>query len=974
MKAAPLLRWAGTGVVAVAALGWLVAGSLTDARRNALATDHLHRIEQVQANISESVLKLRYGLINNYDGVNQLALQARASRDALGGGGAAIVGRGSLAIDENFQAWSAAFDAYQLQLEQFKSRNAVLKNSLQHFAAAAETIRQRLPKDPLGERIADDLGTLQFVTLRYATSSDDSLRDEVVARVRDMRKAIGGLPPPLRLETGNILDHADIIVGLRPELDALARQLVFPPNAERIEKLANAFQDAVLAEEQRADRFRYALGALSALLLLLVVAAVLRLARSARQIQESHRFLDRIADNIGEGVMATDKDGRIVFANRETLRLLGWPREELLGRSLHDTCEADGAGCRGAPEHCPITQAVQRGETISLDDVSFRRRDGSEFPVALVNVPVTEPGLLGAVTVFRDMTEAREKERDLRLAATVFENSPYGLIVTDEKANVLRVNPAFAAITGFSAADVLGQNPRILRSGVHSRSFYQNLWQMVLETGQWKGELRNRRKNGEIYPEWLSIRAVRNDKGATSHYVGIFSDITEHKEAERRLDYLSNYDTLTGLPNRVLFQDRLDRAIARNQGDGRLHAVMFLDLDRFRLTNDTLGHAVGDKLLLAAALRLRKCLGDADTLSRTGGDQYAILLENARSVTDIAAKARELLQAFERPFDLGGAEVYSGISVGIALFPLDAADAPTLLRDADTAMFRAKERGRNNFQFYSADMSADVAEAMRLERGLRRAIEAGEMALHYQPQVALHDSTRVIGVEALLRWHSAEFGDVGPTRFIPIAEKSNLILPIGDWVLRTACAQGKAWQAAGLPPVRIAVNLSAVQLRQPGLVERIREVLGESGLEPHLLELEITESVVMEDVDRSTGVLRELRQLGCEVSIDDFGTGYSSLNYLKHFPVDTLKIDQSFIRNIDSDAGDRAVVNAIISLGESLGLRIVAEGVETERQAECLRGRGGRVDMALQGFHFCRPQQPDAIETFLRERATPSAA
>ncbi len=968
MRRGAALGWIAAAVLAGVALLALINGSLGDARRNALATEHLHRLEELQASAAESVLKLRYGLTTNYDGLNQLVAGMRESRDALGQGDAAIIGRGSEQVDARYRDYSAALDGYQLQLEEFKSRNAVLKNSLQYFSAAGAALRGRTGAAGRKAEVGDSLGALLVETLRFGTSSSDELMPLVVGGIARVRGTLDRLPPDLQRNARNVLVHAEIIARVRPEVDALTRELVFPRIADTVESLADAFDDEVVAREHRANRYRYALGLLAAALLAVAVTAVTRVARNARQLEENHRFLDRISDNIGEGVIATDKSGRIVFANREALRLIGWTRQDLLGRSLHETCHADGHGGRPATGDCPVPHALEAGRISRRDDVWFARRNGTVFPVALVDVPIHEPGELGAVTVFRDMTDTRERERDLRLAASVFDNSPYGITITDADAVILRVNRSFCEITGYSAAEVVGKNPRVLKSGAQESTFYRDMWRTLHESGQWKGELRNRRKNGDIFPEWLNIRAVRNEQGEVTHYVGIFQDLSEHKEAQRRLEYLSNYDTLTALPNRVLFQDRLQRAIAHSHRSGRLLALIFLGLDRFQVINDSLGHAAGDALLQAVARRLEVQLREADTVSRIGGDQFAVLLEGMPSVTDVAAKARELLGAFEMPFVIDGHEVFCTISIGITLCPLDAGEPGALQRNADTALFRAKDMGRNNIQFYSPDMSAGVAESMRLETRLRHALDNGELVVHYQPQVLISDPSRVVGVEALLRWHSPEHGTIEPARFIPIAEKSGLILPIGEWVLRSACAQCKAWQDAGLMPMRVAVNLSALQLRQAGLVQRIRDILAETRLEASWLEIEITESVVMEDVERSIGVLEGLRRLGCEVSIDDFGTGYSSLSYLKHFPVDTLKIDQSFIRGLGGDPGDTAVVNAIISLGESLSLKIVAEGVETAEQAAALRARAGRVVVAGQGYYFCRPQAVAGLEAFLRSQ------
>lgn len=965
MNAQNVVKWRVfiAAVVAVGALLALVVGSLGEARRNGQVMEQLRRIEGIEASLSESVLKLRFGLVSNYDGLDHLLAGIRAARGVLESDTLGVAGDGHGEVKQAYKAYAGAQDRYGELVERFKSSNAQLKNSMHHFPSALVEFREKSLQGSDGRNLDDDLDRLFYDVLRYGTGGEERLSGAINSRVAKLRGDLPGLPSDRRRELQNVLDHAELIVKQRPILDALTDQIVFPVVRQDLNRLTAAFQSLATTRDQRADIYRLTLGVVAGLLFLAAAASLLRLLQNARLIERNHRFLDCISENIGDGVLATDRQGRIVFANREALNLTGWDRTGLIGRDMRDTFQADrdGSGDTRVQRQGGESGVIRRSE-----DEHFARRDGSVFPAALVNVPIADDGEVGAVTVFRDVSEARERERDLRLAASVFENSPYAITITDPGASILRVNPAFCQITGYSEAEVVGVNPRILQSGLHDRTFYQNFWRALLETGQWKGELRNRRRNGDIYPEWLNIRAVKDADNKVTHYVGIFLDLSEHEEAERRLEYLSNYDVLTGLPNRVLFMDRLGRAVTRIRRGERVLALLFLDVDRFKVVNDSLGHAAGDELLKSVSQRLLSRLRESDTLSRVSGDQFAVLLEAVANVADVASKADELLQAFSEPFEIEGHEIFSTISIGITLCPLDGSDLETLLKNADAAMFRAKEKGRNNFQFFSADMTAGVYEAMRMENALRRALEKGELELHYQPQLDLREH-RVVGVEALLRWHSAEFGTVMPAQFIPLAEKSGLIIPIGEWVLRTACAQAKAWQDAGIPPMKVAVNLSAVQFRQSYLAEQIRGVLMDTGLDARFLELEITESVVMEDVDSAIGTLMKLKELGCEISVDDFGTGYSSLSYLKRFPVDTLKIDQSFVRGLGTDSDDTAVVNAVISLGENLALKLVAEGVETQQQMSYLAERPGNAQIAVQGFYFSRPITAGELEIFLEE-------
>jgi diguanylate cyclase (GGDEF)-like protein len=430
-----------------------------------------------------------------------------------------------------------------------------------------------------------------------------------------------------------------------------------------------------------------------------------------------------------------------------------------------------------------------------------------------------------------------------------------------------------------------------------------------------------------------------------------------HKEAEQSLVQVTNYDVLTGLPNRFLFLDRLGHAISRSARNHRMVAVLLLDIDNFKTINDTLGHTHGDLLLQDVADRLRCCVLEDDTLARIGGDEFAIVLEGVSEIEEIAAIAQKIMAIFSLPFAPSGQEIYVTPSMGITIYPMDGHDSDSLLKNADAAMYSAKEYGRNHFRFYTTDMNALAIERFAMEGALRRAIEREEFVLHYQPQVDIK-SGRVIGVEALLRWNHPERGLVAPNEFIPLLEGNNLILPVGEWVLRTACAQSRAWLDAGLPPLRMAVNLSARQFRQDNLVELIDSILRETGVSPQQLELELTEGLLMENTSKTSAILGQLKSRGVLVAIDDFGTGYSSLSYLKRFPIDRLKIDRSFVRDIITDSNDAAIAVAVISLGRSLGLSVIAEGVESEDQLEFL---GVQKCDEYQGFHFSHPVPPEEI-------------
>ena len=545
----------------------------------------------------------------------------------------------------------------------------------------------------------------------------------------------------------------------------------------------------------------------------------------------------------------------------------------------------------------------------------------------------------------------RESEHRLELARQVFDCTQESIVMTDSCANIVAVNPAFEKITGYSEAEVMGMNPRLLRSGRHDAGFYRALWASLEQHGQWRGEIWNRRKNGEVYPERISISAVRDEHGALTAYVSVSTDMSALIAAHNQLDFLSNHDALTQLPNRSLFHDRLQQSIGAARRSGRQLALLLVNVDRLSRINDSLGHAAGDALLREVARRASEIAGPADTVARLSGDEFVLLLTGCEDTEDIIFAARRLIDAIAQPHSVGGHDVVVTGSIGISVFPRDG-DAPgDLLKAADAALAHQKDAGRNGFRFFKGEMNAQALRWLALETRLRRAIGRAELALHFQPQVATVDG-RVLGMEALLRWHSPELGRISPADFIPLAEDTGLILPIGDWVIRQACLQNKAWQDAGLARVPVAVNVSAHQFKAGTVPAVVRAALLESGLEPQYLEIELTESVMLGDTTAAEAQLAELRAMGVSLSLDDFGTGYSSLGYLSRFSLDKLKIDQAFVRNITTDPRSAAIAQATLALAEGLSLRVVAEGVETIAQRDFLGRIGCEV---LQGYLYSPP-------------------
>ncbi len=571
---------------------------------------------------------------------------------------------------------------------------------------------------------------------------------------------------------------------------------------------------------------------------------------------------------------------------------------------------------------------------------------------------------LALVILGRDITEQVHAQEQMRLANQVLANSHEAVLITDADNTILSVNRAFTEVTGYTAEEVIGRNPRILSSGRQDKEFYRNMWEQLRLEGTWRGEIWDRRKNGEIYPKWLDISTVHDEHGRLTNYIALFSDITERKATEAQLEFMAYHDPLTKLPNRILLRDRFEQAMSLAQRGEVLVALLFLDLDQFKAVNDSLGHEVGDQLLLAVAERISRCVRDTDTVSRLGGDEFVILLNDLREAGDATLVAQKILDHLDAPFTIGHHALNTSFSIGITLYPDDGTDFDTLMKLADTAMYYAKDAGRNTYRFYTEQMNVNAMERLQWLNSLHQALDRNEFMLHYQPQFELATGN-IIGVEALIRWNSPELGMISPSKFIPVAEDSGLIVPIGRWVLQEACRQNRAWQDAGHPPLTVSVNMSALQFRRGNVVETVTSILKATGLAPQWLELELTESILIHDIEQVLEIVRQLKAIGVKLAIDDFGTGYSSLAYLKRFAVDKLKIDQSFIRNLSVDTEDAAIVRSIIQLGHGLNLQIIAEGVESRDQVRYLQNEG--CDQ-VQGYLYAHPLASAEVTRYFRSR------
>ncbi len=673
--------------------------------------------------------------------------------------------------------------------------------------------------------------------------------------------------------------------------------------------------------------------------------------RADLALRESERKFRNFVEQSLVGLYVV-QDGKVAYSNRKNAELLGYDNpEQLVGVPVETLTH---------PDDVPILMENHRRRlTGEVDSIRYTyralRRDGTVVWADVHGSRCEYEGRPAVMGVALDVSRHVAFEHQSRLANRVFDSASEGIVITDADCRIEAVNPAFTRITGYSAKEAVGRLSRMMTG--EGAQINQDMLERLARDGHWQGEMRDRRKSGAWYPAWLSISTVRDAERSITNYVGVFTDNTRRKEDENRLQFLASHDSLTGMLNRSGMMSRFAQEIKRAHSDGQQLALLFIDLDRFKTVNDTLGHLAGDQLLVIAAERMREQLQEGEMAARLGGDEFTVLLREPSSTGAAARLAERIVHCLAQPFVIDGQEMFVTASIGVACYPADGADAATLLKNADVAMYRAKQRGKNTYQFFTADMNTRAFEQLLLENSLRRALERSEFALHYQPQFATADG-RLAGVEALIRWRHPELGMVLPGTFIGLAEQNGLIVPIGAWVLQEACRQGRAWLDAGLQFGQIAVNLSARQFSSGDLLDTIRAALDASGLPPAMLELEITESTIMHNPAEAVTLLDRIRAMGVALSIDDFGTGYSSLASLKQYPLDSLKIDRGFVKGVPHDADDVAITEAIIAIAHKMRLQVVAEGVETAEQAAFLRVAG--CDVA-QGFLLGRPAAAEEV-------------
>jgi len=705
---------------------------------------------------------------------------------------------------------------------------------------------------------------------------------------------------------------------------------------------------------------------------LLKSARILRSEAALKEIEERYHVLfklSHIAISIADAkhdtqslVIGHDQDNTsiqeiLIDCNQAFLNLLGYENIAALQCNKNSIYSLMNDASAKLFNHFVQEELLVRGFTREFEIELIDRQQNKVPVLTQLILRYSETGEpMETWGVMRDIREQRKNEESLRLSSKVFESSRDAIIISDAENSIISVNQAFTEITGYDKAEAIGKNPSMLQSGRHDPIFYQQLWSDLTTTGYWQGEIWNRRKNGEIFPEWISVSLVYDIHHEISHFIAIFSDITHLKDTEADIEFLANYDPLTKLPNRRLFVDRLDQSIKNAAREKTRLAVLFFDLDHFKDINDSLGHSTGDLMLIEVGNRINSCMRESDSVSRLSGDEFAAVINDIHDIGSVITVVQKIIDAIRLGFKIHEYELHVTISIGISVYPNDGDHYELLLKNADTAMYCSKHNGRDNFEFFSPSMSSQALERLALEGSLRKAVEDKELQIFYQPQIQI-ETGKIIGMEALLRWKHPNLGMIPPNKFIPLAEETGLILPIGNWVLEECCRQNKEWQDKGLINIPISINLSAVQFRQHNLFDTVQQALISTGLRACYLELELTENMLMDCSEYNVTLLKKFRQLGVSFALDDFGTGYSSLSYLSRFPISRLKIDESFVIDIPEHKNNAAIISAAISLGHDLGMTIIAEGVETKKQ-----------------FNYMQAHQCDEIQGHLFSQAVPKEA
>lgn len=855
-------------------------------------------------------------------------------------------------IYDDFKAVGDAYDKKRDLIIRFEALNANLTNSLHTMYDLKKMITLHYRDDP--EKL-DLVNTLFFnVGQIYMEMPYDKV--EFYRLIGSLKLYMGEnkLFQYLFLHLENFAVNVKKLKGIIEENSNIKL-------ADRITHLSNEM--SLLYNNVREEQKMIGIGffASAFFVLLLLIFSYARVKKSAKELLAFRYAIE----NSANAIVITDIDRHIQYVNDAFEVQSGYKKEEIYGENPNIL-----KSNLVKPEvYKNLNETLDRGEKWQGELIN-RKKDGSLLYERVSIVPIFMDGkLVQYLAIKLDVTEYIQQQKILQQAATVYESIGDGIITTDENKKIVSVNPAFSDHFGYSEEELLGKEPTIIMSLKEDEVFYKKMWYTLLSQGRWSGRVENRAKNGKSIPVWLTIAVVKNDQQEIQNYIAIYTNLEEIIEMEEKVEYLAYHDSLTHLPNRADFERKISDILDIAKITRDKVAILFIDLDRFKVINDTLGHHVGDAILVELSLRIQKVLGKKDLLARIGGDEFVVIVNSVQE-NKYAGKlaigwlADEILSAIREMIEVQDYHLYTTASIGIAIYPDDGSDRNEIIKHADSAMYHAKEKGKDNYQFYTKQLSLDVEERLNLEQELLHAIERNEFILHYQPQYSLEDR-RICGAEALLRWHNKNLGWIPPDHFISIAEETGIIVNIGYYVFEEACKEYMRWQEMGLDIGSISINISSIQFREDDIFEKLKEIILKVGIPAHKIELEITEHFIMEYSTTNLTILEDLRNIGCRISIDDFGTGYSSMSYMKSLALDTIKIDKSFIMDLPGDSHDAEVSKAIIALSKSLGYQVVAEGIETKEQENFLRKH--KCDIG-QGYYFAKPMDSESFVPFVKEK------
>lgn len=895
-----------------------------------------HKLKHLDVKLNEDALKAASFKLVHFDGIVADVQQINAIRKNVAQSLTLIPEQVNPSLDQQMDQLDRAIEDRISDIERLKAKVALARNSSNFLLASLREHAQGygLEATALSLRALNELQGYQIFPTQERLETTRSILKLLYQLTKTGQDS---------QDLENALRHMQVSFTAAQEISHILDRLLNSDSQFKAEKLITTLQDIQASRYNKTNGYLFLLLGVALMIFAALAYAIFRWYQASEKSRRNARLFQDAVSSMSEGFAFFGPDDKLVFWNATFERL----HRSLGDRLKRGMTMADFTEAQQDTRH--IIQREAQG------DGSYLELTRTDNWMLSSNTPMSHGG---HALVRVDLTEQKRAQDQLHLAATVFQSASEAMMVTDKNNIIEMVNPAFTDITGYTEEDVIGKTPHTLSSGRHDKSYYHQMFKQLQVTGTWQGEIWNRRKNGEIYPEWLSITTIYDDDGDMLKRVSLFTDITSRKKSEERIHYQANYDSLTDLPNRNLFRDRLTQSINLSKRNKQKIALFFLDIDNFKHINDTLGHIIGDELLRHVADRLRSLFRNSDTIARLSGDEFIIIVNEANNSSDIEQLLDRVLECLSLPYVLDGNTTYTSVSIGATFYPDDGTTVDSLLQNADAAMFKAKDLGRNTYCFFTPEMNSRAQERHEMEVALHEAMNKGHFVLHYQPIVDPVTQT-VKTTESLVRWNDPVRGLVPPGTFIPVAEDTGLIIPMGEWILKQACQDAAYWNLEKGLDIGVSVNLSSRQFKRSDIVTLVKETLAETGLPKEKLTLEITESLLVDDDADILKVLRNIRDLGVQLSIDDFGTGYSSLSYLKRFPISTLKVDRSFINDVLSDPEDAALTEAILSMAHSLGLKTIAEGVETQGQNDFLLERHCNL---IQGFFYSKPI---ALDDFL---------